>query len=160
MYQIFRVNVAASIQTYENFIISRVSAHAGQNSKLYYFKRPWVFTWDTTILRYTRVLQHVFDNNMIIITFILVIYFSKVCCRDGTGSLGREAWYLNICPGTYLSFHSWGRGGNWSFTSSSPTPTLSDLPGNWLGVTLLVGGMRTTFKNEFCIQFDNETDQV
>ena len=82
-------------------------------------------------------------------TCILVIYFCSVWCRGGTGSLGREAWYLNICPGTYLSFHSWGRGGNWSFRSS--TPSLSGRHDNWLGVTLLVGGIcALTFRNEFC----------
>ena len=78
-------------------------------------------------------------------TCILVIYFCSVWCRGGTGSLGREAWYLNICPGTYLSFHSWGRGGNWSFTSS--TPSLSVMSDNWLVVVLLVSGIFTIWSS-------------
>ena len=99
-------------------------------------------------------LAYTWSNWTYIHTWILVMYFCSVCCRGGTGSLGREAWYLYICPGTYLPSHSWGRGGNWSFvTTSPPPPPLSDAADSWCGHTLLVhvGAIGRCLKYEFCM---------
>lgn len=53
-------------------------------------------------------------------TWIPLVYFFRVCSKGGTGSLGRESWYMYICPLTYFPSSCFGSCGIGIFRSGLP----------------------------------------